>query len=65
MKTNVTLKLKQKNFAISLLQKLDIDQSYIDIFKNEDIVTYFTHYIGFWAYQNEELIKKVIANESY
>ena len=59
MKTNVTLKLKQKNFAISLLQKLDIDQSYIDIFKNEDIVTYFTHYIGFWAYQNEELIKKV------
>ena len=59
MKTNVTLKLKQKNFAISLLQKLDIDQSYVDIFKNEDIVTYFTHYIGFWAYQNEELIKKV------
>lgn len=59
MKTNVTLKHKQKNFAVSLLQKLDIEQSYIDIFKNEDVVTYFTHYIGFWAYQNEELIKKV------
>ena len=59
MKTNVTLQQKQKEFAISLMKKLDIYQPYIDIFEKENVVSYFEHYIGFWAYQDKELIAKV------
>ena len=59
MKTNVTLQQKQKEFAISLMKKLDIYQPYIDIFEKENVVSYFEHYIGFWAYQDKELIAQV------
>ena len=41
MKTNVTLQQKQKEFAISLMKKLDIYQPYIDIFE-KDGVYYFS-----------------------
>ena len=30
-----------------------------DIFEKENVVSYFEHYIGFWAYQDKELIAKV------
>lgn len=59
MKTNVTLQQKQKELAISLMKQLDIYQPYIDVFEKEDVVSYFEHYIGYWAYQDKELDAKV------
>lgn len=59
MKTNVTLKQQQKEFAVSLMKKLDIYQPYIDVFEKENVVSYFERYIGFWAYQDKELDEKV------
>ena len=63
MKTQTTLKQQQKELAISLMKKLDIYQPYIDAFQNDDIVSYFERYIGFWAYQDKELDKKIKAIE--
>ena len=59
MKTNVTLQQQQKELAISLMKKLNIHQPYIDVFEQEDIVSYFENYIGFWAYQNKDLNEKI------
>lgn len=59
MKTKVSLQQKQKELAISLMKQLNIYQPYIDIFEKEDVVSYFEHYIGYWAYQDEELDSKV------
>ena len=59
MKTNVTLKQQQKALAISLMKKLDIYQPYIDVFEKDNVVSYFEHYIGYWAYQDKELDAKV------
>ena len=63
MKTKTTLKQQQKELAITLMKKLDIYQPYIDAFQNDDIVSYFERYIGFWAYQDKELDKKIKAIE--
>ncbi len=41
------------------MQKLDIYKPYIQDFKDKDITTYFEHYIGFWAYQDETLNAKI------
>ena len=64
MKINATLKQQQKELAISLMKKLDIYQAYIDVFEKENIVSYFERYIGFWAYQDRELDKKIKAIEN-
>ena len=59
MKTNATLKQQQKELAVSLMKKLNIYQPYIDVFEKEDVVSYFERYIGYWAYQDNELDEKV------
>ena len=59
MKTNATLQQQQKELAISLMKTLNIYQPYIDVFEKDDIVSYFERYIGYWAYQDKELDKKV------
>ena len=59
MKNNATLKLKQKELALTQMKKLDIYKDYIDIFKENDTVTYFDRFIGFWAYQDKELFAKI------
>lgn len=59
MKTKETLQQQQKELAISLMKQLDIYQPYIDVFEKENIVSYFERYIGFWAYQDKELYKKM------
>ena len=59
MKTNVSFQQQQKQTAIALMKQLDIYQPYIDVFEKEDVVSFFEHYIGFWAYQDKELDAKV------
>ena len=45
--------------AIELMKKLDIYKPYIKGFKNEDTVSFFENYGGYWAYQEPGLIEKV------
>lgn len=58
MKTTVTFEDKKKK-AIELMEKLDIHKPYIRGFKQDNTICYFEQYAGFWAYQDEELMKKI------
>ena len=56
MKTTLNEKKIQ---AIEELKKLKIYKPYINEFKENDTICFFEKYGGFWAYQDEELMKKV------
>ena len=58
MKTTVTFEDKKKK-AIELMEELGIYKPYIRGFKQDDTICYFEQYAGFWAYQDEELMKKI------
>lgn len=60
MKTSIQEK-KQK--ALELMKQLDICKDYVEIFKEKDIVTYFEQYIGYWAFQEEDLMARIKAFE--
>ena len=60
MKTSIQEK-KQK--ALELLKQLDICEDYVELFKKKDIVTYFEQYIGYWAFQEEDLMARIKAFE--
>ena len=45
--------------AIKALEKLGIYTPYIEEFKRDNTICYFEGYAGFWAYQDEELMKKI------
>lgn len=53
------LREKQKEFALKILKQLDIYRPYIKGFKDKGNVCWFENYAGFWAYQDEELMKKI------
>ena len=55
---NISNKIK-KTKAVEMLKELDIYKPYIDGFKEENNVCYFERYAGYWAYQDEELMKKI------
>ena len=55
---NITKKLKKEK-AIELLKTLAIYKPYIDGFRENDYVCYFERFGGYWAYQNDELTKKL------
>lgn len=55
---NISNKIKKAK-AVEMLKELDIYKPYIDGFKEENNVCYFERYAGYWAYQNEELMKKI------
>ena len=55
---NISNKIKKAK-AVEMLKELDIYKPYIDGFKEENNVCYFERYAGYWAYQDEELIKKI------
>ncbi len=56
MKTTVE---QRKEKAIELLQKLDIYKPYIKGFKESNEICYYERFAGFWAWQDEELTKKI------
>ena len=58
MKTTVTFEDKKKK-AIELMEELGIYKPYIRGFKQDNTICYFEQYAGFWAYQDEELMKKI------
>lgn len=55
---NTTLN-ERKQKAIELLKKLDIYKPYIDGFNKDNKVCYFENFASFWAWQDEDLMKKV------
>ena len=59
---NITRDIKKEK-AIELMKKLDIYKPYIKGFKNEDTVCYFENYGGYWAWQEPDLMKKLIELE--
>lgn len=50
---------ERKQKAIELMKKLDIYKPYIDGFNKKNEVCYFENFAGFWAWQDEDLMKKV------
>lgn len=51
---------RSKEIAVGLMEKLNIYKPYIRGFKAKATkVCYFERFGGFWAYQNEELTKKI------
>lgn len=52
-------KEQMKAKAIELMEKLDIYKPYIKDFKENDLVCYFEHYGGFWAFQEPKLQEKL------
>ena len=59
---NITREEK-KIKAVELLKKLDIYRPYIKGLQKEDNVCYFENYGGYWAWQEPDLMKKVIELE--
>ena len=56
----MNIKIEEKKIeAIKALEKLGIYTPYIEEFKRDNTICYFEGYAGFWAYQDEELMKKV------
>ena len=55
---NISNKIKKAK-AVEMLKELDIYKPYIEGFKEENNVCYFERYAGYWAYQDEELMKKI------
>ena len=55
-----TLALKgNTDEAIELMEKLDIYKPYIKDFQQNNLVCYFEHYGGFWAFQEPKLQEKL------
>ncbi len=55
---NTTIE-ERKQKALEYLKKLNICKSYITDFEKDNTVCYFEHFAGFWAWQDEELTKKI------
>ena len=60
MKTSIKNK---KAKALELLKQLDICEDFVTMFQEKDIVTYFEQHIGYWAFQDKELMAKIKAFE--
>ena len=54
-----TTKEQRKEQAVKFMQKLGIYKPYIKGFKENDQVCFYENFGGFWAYQDEELDKKI------
>ena len=54
---------EKKIKAVELMKKLDIYRPYIKGLQKEDNVCYFENYGGYWAWQEPDLMKKVIELE--
>ena len=52
-------KEQRKQQAIKFLEKLNIYDGFIKDFKKEDTVCYFENYMGYWAFQDKELLDKI------
>ena len=59
-----TTKEQRKEKAIELMTQLGIYKPYIKDFKEQDTVCFYENFAGFWAWQDEELNKKIKEIES-
>ncbi len=55
---NTTIE-ERKEKALECLKKLNIYEGFIKDFEKNNEVCYFEHFAGFWAWQDEELMKKI------
>ena len=60
MKTSIE---KKRAKALELMKQLDLCEDFVEMFKEKGIVTYFEQHIGYWAFQDEELMAKIKAFE--
>lgn len=54
-----TTKEMRKEQALQNLKKMDVYKDFIDCYKKQDYVCYYELGIGYWAFQEEELIAKM------
>ena len=55
---------ERKIKAVELMKQLGIYKPYIKDFQENDTVCFYENFAGFWAWQNEELNKKIKEIES-
>ena len=55
---------ERKIKAVELMKRLGIYKPYIKDFQENDTVCFYENFAGFWAWQNEELNKKIKEIES-
>ena len=55
-----TTKEQRKKQAIKLMEQLKICKPYINGFIKYDDVCFFEFYAGYWAFQNPELLEKMV-----
>ena len=54
-----TLREQQKELAIELMNKLDIYKPYIKAFKDNDTITLYEQYGGYYIEETDELYKDI------
>lgn len=54
---------QKKAKALELMKQLDICEDFVEMFKEKGIVTYFEQHIGYWAFQDDQLMEKIKAFE--
>ena len=54
---------EKKAKALELMKQLDICEDFVEMFKEKGIVTYFEQHIGYWAFQDDQLMEKIKAFE--
>lgn len=52
-------KQERKKKAIEIMKRMDIYKPYIQDFVENDTVCFYEEYIGFWAYQEQEVQNKI------
>ena len=53
---------KKRAKALELMKQLDLCEDFVEMFKEKGIVTYFERHIGYWAFQDKELMAKIKAS---
>ena len=59
MEEKVLTREEMKEKALEIMEELDIYKPYIEEFKDKNDVCFFERYAGFWAWQEEDVLKKM------
>lgn len=61
--------MTQKEYATELLKILGVSNDYIKALKEKGWITMFDNYLGYWAFQYEDVMKKIrefeLKNKAY
>lgn len=59
MEEKILTREEMKKKALEIMKKLDIYEPYIKGFEDKNDVCFFERYAGYWAWQEEEIMKKM------